>query len=418
MALPILPYAFTFGEREDRIRVTLSDNQKIWIGDNDHAIRLRLGQSGYPTDTNLTATLWAWHPVGARQWLCFDAQVEIPERDNVADGTIRWRLGDGTSVRWWNGTAWAVATTSAHWNTLEEIADHFTTFPITSRIVQPIVKIATTYAGSTPCVRCVKIAYRGDYIPERDCLNNGLLVAMRAGVTTTTDHQFKAKTGATTYDFMSSDYKLDAEIAVSGVEFVYNLTQDPSRTTNLFSSYTAGVLTLTVAPHALDVIEVRFIVTPLFAITTDEDYDDVQRVPSVALTDISCYREWSFPFAGEIVNRGPAHGPSYEFGLVRQRDYDATIEMKASSTLDLQALKNAVARWLSVTACFNVPSMDINLSFFAPAQGPGDEDMGLGGIHSSRCGIRIMGVPSYDDGRVAYPVRRLLLTGDLSETIE
>jgi len=73
--------------------------------------------------------------------------------------TTAYRTWDGTTLRYWTGSAWATATTDSHWSTKAQIEANLATHPVTARRIAFLCALATTDADVTPAFYGARVAY-------------------------------------------------------------------------------------------------------------------------------------------------------------------------------------------------------------------------------------------------------------------
>jgi hypothetical protein len=199
--------------------------------------------------------------------------------------TVAYRLNNGSSDYYWNGTSWVVAG-SSHWNTEDDVVANIDTFPATTQQIAVLVNLKTTDKYVTPTISQIDLGYEGqiDYIRS---VINSLVYSMDASLR----YSFRTMIeGNGTNSIILPAF--DPTYDIVSLEAVYNITDDPNMMTNIGLSYNTGTrtLTLTTNPSDAKVLLVRFRAKPQIAFSMpSQDYYINKSVPAVTINrmDIS-----------------------------------------------------------------------------------------------------------------------------------
>ncbi len=199
----------------------------------------------YPTSADLYVKSRLTSPQSVRSWTGFQAYIlHKTNFQNAAVTSAQFRLDDDTDEWYWTGAAWAVASAS-DWNTEQEIADNITTFDaVDKRQLAVVINLVSADGNETPEVVWVKVLYEAaiDSFVE-DMVYRSLIPLIRANVRPIARAGVSMPATGTTLNI--SDLELEAGYNVVGVDSVFDHTNDPDHLVDLFSSYAAGVITLT-----------------------------------------------------------------------------------------------------------------------------------------------------------------------------
>jgi hypothetical protein len=285
--LQLLPKIFEFGE-DERWHMTFSDLAKIRLSTEDQVVMLKRTDPGmfgsfnppvYPLDDDIYVKTWLTNPKSVTRWAGFDYWGEEP-----VGTSIRFRLSsDGTTQKFWNGTAWATAV-AGQWNTVQEIVDHIETFPVTAKAIQVVACLKTTDSSKTPVLRGIGVLYEAFIDPYYD-FNYDTVIPYLASLRPAKDWTLRMLEDSDTLDLVpDTDYSVEP-FNIQDVVSVFNETDDPDHTTNLKASFNVNTkrLVLTESLDAGVEVWLRFSYKPEVAIMTNLDYGVVEKVPAIVV---------------------------------------------------------------------------------------------------------------------------------------
>lgn len=223
-------------ENKNRSRITLSDSTKIRLNAATHQIELIsagpnlvTGNPRYPTDTNLTVTTWITNPLTVKRWIGFDYEPIVQEQPTGT--SIGFKLNNGTSDYYWNGTVWAVAG-AANWNTEAEIAAHISTFSATAKRLGVVANLRTTDPSVTPILQRINVLMECEIDYLKSIVEGALVDFLKANIQPTIDFAFDAPGGI----YLDLTF-FETPFTIAGIAEVYDHTVDAIHVTNLFSAY-------------------------------------------------------------------------------------------------------------------------------------------------------------------------------------
>ncbi len=348
---------FTWHE-QDRDDVTLGTSTRL--NPDTHRAQLEVDSvSGkYPTSADLYVKSRLTSPQSVRSWTGFQAYIlHKTNFQNAAVTSAQFRLDDDTDEWYWTGAAWAVASAS-DWNTEQEIADNITTFDaVDKRQLAVVINLVSADGNETPEVVWVKVLYEAaiDSFVE-DMVYRSLIPLIRANVRPIARAGVSMPATGTTLNI--SDLELEAGYNVVGVDSVFDHTNDPDHLVDLFSSYAAGVITLTGSIAIGVTLLVRFIYSPVVAVTTSQDYVDVERVPSITLADVG-YRGTAVRApSGEDHVANTAVGTTVVVPSPLQGDLGFTLMGHTDKAVDNQRLLEQVNAFFANTPFIRSTALD------------------------------------------------------------
>ena len=282
MSLRSLPTMFTFGVRD---ALVFSDENLIRM---DETLNNKEGAATLKAPVSQADDIYVASEVlqamSVQQWRGFEVDAEI---DADLGQSINFRLNDGADHYYWDGSAWAVTTTE--WNTSTVINANIGTFPITSKKLGVVANLKTT-STLGPTLRSVSIIMDADFDYYDDIIFRSLVPYFK---NIRFDLDFAYKMTATSATIDTANIRFDTPWQIQGVRHAYNLTEDPDRRVDLYSSYSAGVLTMTEAQDPPSQIAIVFSVEPYVKFASvSQDYIEVEKTPTIIIRDTGVNGTW------------------------------------------------------------------------------------------------------------------------------
>jgi hypothetical protein len=267
------------------VRLALERNQLELVSTGPFPSSL----GAYPATADLFARTRLTNPNTLKQWIGFQSyHVNKTDVNGVALTNVQFKLNDGITDLYWDGGAWSPAGLS-DWNTEADIADNIATFPVASQSIQVVINLVTTDTTVTPEVTQVKLLYLSDVEHLQDYVWESLVPDMEAKIRPIGEHHIESLGDATIDISATGDFPIETPYDITAIDAVYDLTADPKKLTDLFSSYDVSnkIVTLTSAPPATNTVLIRFLYKPVVAVNTDQDYIEVNKIPQIIFTDIT-----------------------------------------------------------------------------------------------------------------------------------
>ena len=316
---------------DPRTDIVFSDVSMIRLDEKDYHVRLRKQDDGYySTDDDIWMRTWVTNPKALRKILMIQVFGYTPEYTYS-----QVRLYDGTDHLFWDDTAvppaWVVAG-DGDWNDEGTFNAHIQDFAILpDRRFAIVVNIGTTDRMVTPYISEIRvlIEIKIDYL--EDIIFRSLIPLMKANILPLANYALPALvTAATEIDL--NDYALDTPFNIVGIDAVYNFTTDPELLVNLFSAYNPSTKVITIL-SAIDAGEVPFIVfryQPEIVYTTQQDYIEVSKLPSVVLQRLEVPLASSYNLAAQegVVDKGTCNG------VMVYEPWRATLEFRVHACVD------------------------------------------------------------------------------------
>lgn len=312
----------------------------VSLNPNTHKLQLKESEGGYSTSANLYAKTWVINPNSVKQWQGFDVYV-THGKDYLGDETtsLGFRLGDGTDEYYWNGASWEVNTSD--WNTEEEVATNISSFIVTDRKLQIIINLVTTRSDHTPVIEEIRVLYDSDIEFQDDIIFDSLIPFMKDNIRPIGRYLIKMASTSDTID-LTNDYPLKTAYNITGIDSVYNHTDDPGHATDLYQSYNVNtkIITLSSSVAQDKKVWIRFYYEPEIAVSTDREYIENDVVPAIHMTNIEEINDKRIP--GYTCVRDKAAGTAVKLKNPRQKDLEFFLAVVTASQLDQQRLVDEV----------------------------------------------------------------------------
>ena len=207
-------------------------------------------------------------------WRLVYAEADRPRDADTYEflGYIDYQIGNASQWWYYNGAAWVlVVNASTDWGTEINTLTYFATYPgKTSRTLRVRLRVRPDSTGDyAPQLTglCISWPIDASYQPEDDVVRS--LKDYCEAVSIPAVERATLTANSTTVT-LTSDYTP----LPSGSWKVYNLTADPTRLVNLFSSWASLVVTMTGVQTAGSDIEIRFEGTLNAYVSADEMSED------------------------------------------------------------------------------------------------------------------------------------------------
>jgi len=415
MRLKKLIKQFDFEERNRR-DITLGSDVRLnpsgWLqleADDDDV---------FPTTSNLYAKTWVANPDSVKQWIGFEAEVQH-SKDFLGDNltSIFFRLGNGTNEYWWNGGAWEINVVD--WNTEAEIATNISTFPATAKKIQVIINLKTSDATVTPLVTVVKILYYSDVEFFEDLVYRSLVPLLRSEIRPIGDYPIVMAAASSTID-LDNDYPLETPYNIVGIDSVFNHTDDASHFTDLYQSYNVGtkVITLSSSVALGKTLWIKFLWEPEVAVTTGQEYSELDKVPALHLTDINLINQQRLSRAADTV-ADKAAGTAVQIPGPKQADIEIALRAVTASARDQMRIADELKKFFANNLSVISVALDEEYDLWLTSEYDARTTVGQNELHSGILTFRIVKALFFSETeKDVYTVQRFRLTGDMDAVIE
>lgn len=274
-------------KESERKRLTFGPGTRL--NPQQHHLQLKQTGSGYPTTADLFVRTWSTTPRTMKRWIGFMATYTNSR--NVANSVVtdvRFRLNNGgVQDLYWNpgAAAWVTAAPN-NWNTEAEVAANIHLFPVSTQTLQVVINLRTTDPAYTPTVSAVRALYESDLEEMEDYVWRSLIPDMRSKILPIAEHSIEVATSGASIDL--GDFPIETPYDLREIDSVYDLDADPNKLNNLFISYNDAtkVISLSASIPAGNTALIRFLYRPVIAVTTNQDYTELEKVPEIVFERI------------------------------------------------------------------------------------------------------------------------------------
>jgi hypothetical protein len=208
--------------------------------------------------------------------LGFWAVVEEPGTD---EALFRLSADEGVTELYWDGAAWRAPADDTEWNAEDEVDEGIAKFPFETSI-SVVLRLVSGTGATTPKFHGFYIFYEVFYDCTEDLLRS-VFEKIDAEVRIPAFDRFELDNPDNVLEVTEQPWEIVDSIQV------YNLTDDPARQVNLFSSISGSTVTLT--SDQVGVLEVRYhgkIRRSQIHISTDGDFQ-LQALPAIVILPTS-----------------------------------------------------------------------------------------------------------------------------------
>lgn len=405
--------AFIF-EEKNRSKITLGSG--VRLNPDTNRLELELTSGGYSTSANLYAKTWIFNPTSVKKWTGFDLYDEPNKDYDGSDLTsVGFRLSDETNEYYWNGSTWEINTSD--WNTEIEVAGNIDQFPVTSKKLQVVINLVTTTETLTPKIEGIKVSYDSDIDFQDNLIYYSLIPKLKEEVRPISDYIVKLSSDSTTIDL--DDFPLDTPYDITGIDSVFNYTNDPNLLTDIYSSYNPSTKVITVSSTILTDEEafIKFYYRPLVAVSTDREYLETDDVPALRITNIETIKNKTSPHKMFIRNKSTGEGIVLK--NIRLKDIEITLICLTGLSKNQQRLLDEVRRFFENNNLLNCTGLDEEYDMILRSENNLQTTQLDLDIYSSVFRFRIENVVfTQKQEENLYIVTKLVLGGDLNQTIQ
>jgi len=406
---------------EDADRGSLVIGPKVRVNPLTNRAQLQENADGtYPTDANLYIKSHLATPQAVRRWAGFEAFVAHKKVYGALKTSAGFRLSNGTSEYWWNGTTWAVS--ASKWNTEAEVAAHISAFPTTARKLRVVVNLKSDDSTVTPELVEARVLYGALLDNElEDVVLRSLVPSLRASLRPVTQLTLTMPATASTIDL--TEYKLEGGYEVVDVDAVFNDTDDAAHNSDLYLSHTTnpdgtvGVVTLSSPITAGKVVFLRLKYRPVVAITTSRDYYEVEKLPILVIEEVAFVDATEVQDDDYVGNRSTAAARVLSGPL--QGDIRCSMVGMADKLVDAMRLHAEVLRYFGSNHLILSTGLDEWYSLWLEDKYEYRGEANSEDVHTWRISFRIQHFRQWTraaaDGNL---VKRFTTTGNMVFTVE
>jgi hypothetical protein len=402
MRLKKLVKRFDFSNDERR-NVTLGSGVRLAY--ERQQLELIAINNVYSTAPDLFAKTRLTSPNTCKGWIGFECEAKMKKNGAGAVVTsLGFRLSrDGTAQLWWNGSAWTAAD-PGEWNTEAEICAHIAAF--TGQSIQVIVNLKTSDGAYTPEVQTVKLLWNSDIEFQQEYIARSMIPAMREEILPISEYAVDLTATSTTLDLK----KIETPYNIVSIDAVYNLTDDPTKQTDLLASYNTTTKVVTFASvGASKRVLVRFVYAPNIVIIQSQDFKEISKIPAVCIESIFLEKSRQMDPGEHVLNRATGLGWKLKDGF--QEDISFTIRYVTDKVADLDALADQVKKFF-MDRLLRCRGQDENVRLYTIEEYSHQPSALQSELHSARLRARILDAVFYlKDAVPVQATQRFLVTG-------
>lgn len=345
--------------------VTPSAAALIGINDRANAITLKRvngpGRLVYTTGGGIYVKIAPFSVPRVVSWdllQVFTVEPEDPFQDPPEVTGVRARLWDGATEFWYTGGAWtAVSDTDTDWNTVEEVNNALGDWDL-DRDLGLVFELSTTDERFTPTLSRFRVLYSVDLVsPIDDWVYGALIGGMKESLRVRSD-VIVVSDGTTSIDLGAVVDAFESPYEVTDVDAVWNEDDDSNHRSDLLSGYDTGTrtITLTGAPANGARLLIRFEWVPTVALDTSQDYDELDRSPSILFDRVTLEDLGEAPTGDGIVNVWTSPPTAVKFPAARLANLDLSLLLSAPLSVDLHRLAQAATEFFQARRVVTSPT--------------------------------------------------------------
>lgn len=344
----------------------------------------------YSTDDDLYVRTWVSNPQAVKKWLGFDVVASHPTDCNGDPITsVAFKLSDGTSDYYWDGYAWAPAG-SSDWSTEAEVADNIETFPISSKKLQIVINLKTTDGDYTPELALIRVLYEVCIDFQSDLIYGSLIPALAEKVNPVAAHVFIVSNSSSVVNI--NQVKLETPYKIKGVHSVFNHSVDTTHDNDIFVTYdeSSQNLILSQSIAAGQAVWINFLYEPMIAVTTSQDFNEVERIPAILFSSIDLVDANERQIDDFVRNKG--QGTAWIVPAPIQGDLQITLQMLTDKAADNRRLATEVQRFFGKNPILRSTGLDEEYRLWLIDEYGDRTTTGQKEVHTSEATFRIVGV--------------------------
>jgi len=375
---------------EFRSQITLGPNTRL----NPKTERAELLADSVTGKFPLTADLFVktrlTNPTTVRQWLSFEAVITNKlDSTNVPATNIQFRLDDGTTEFFHNGSAW-VAAGASDWNTEAQVATNIATFPVTAKQIRVVINLVSLDDDFTPEVDRIKILWSSDIEFQEDIIYRSLVPLLKAQIRPIARNLHTMVSASAILNV--NQFDIDTPYNLVNIDSIFNDTTDPNKVTDILSSFdsVSGLIVLTGGVAAGDVLFIRFTYEPEVAVTTSQEFIETQKVPEIVLNDINLIEATEIGQDDGVVDKGA--GTAVKVFAPLQGNLEILIQGITDKAIDHQRLSDEMKRFFRNNPLLKSTGLDEPYRLWLIEEYDQRTTASLAELHTWQARIQIMNV--------------------------
>lgn len=404
--------------------IVLSDPTLIQMDVPSSTIRLVADVNGhYPVNNLTTAVTSRILNVGVfRSFSGFTAMIKHERVEGAIVTLARFRLTDGTTLFWWNGSTWAIPTLNTQWNTEEEIATNIGMWqtPLTTGgRFGAVVNLQTSDRTVTPQLYEVRFGVNlRIHSWMEDMLYRSLAQDLKAKLRPVTDLIYTMTATVNTIDIGALITSIGIPFSPIDVDAAYNRTDAPE--VDMRSGYNPStkILTLNAPVASGKQMLIALIYQPEVVVNlTHQDFSEVEKVPAIIINSIELQDASPLQQGDYVINKSNSVAlyvpPPY------QGDIAFKMDILTPGGVDLARLFDAVLEYAENNRVLQSKALGEGFRFWLKEEFTNNSRPSGNDIHTAQCSGEICDVVFYK--RAAQTTTRVdsvKLRGDFDQDID
>lgn len=417
--LDTLIHVFEFNE-DTRSQLAFSDPSLIRLDPNRHVVELKPDGNGqYPTGDDIYVISPLFQPTAVRQWRMLQSVITHVKDGLDALTSDGYRLHDGTNQYWWDGAAWSIST--SNWNTEADINAHIASFLTTQHKLRVVIKLKTSMPTATPSLSAVKLAWKSKTIHYLDDIVYRSLVPALQSIRFITNFVHKvAFPGGTTLNVGSVIDAGGIPFSITDADSIFDHTADPTHEANKLSSYNPSTKLATLSSSIpvgnMALIQLWVEPSQVAVEHTNQDFIEVEKVPALAITDMSAVDSAPLSQDDSVVNK--ATGDAVRIRAPYRFDIRFTMIALAPGASDLMRMIEAIVGYVEGEPLLHSPSLDRSYRLWLVDEFTSQTRPNKSDLHSASCQMVIKDVLAFTRPAIdEVAVMNLKLRGDSNVNI-
>jgi hypothetical protein len=318
---------------EEDNRKLFTIGEKIRLDPQENNVKIIYGENGYSTDEDLFIKTWVANPKSVYKWLGFEATAEHTKNyDKIFLTSLGFRLSDGEKEYFWNGSEWEE--NDEDWNTEDEVSNNINLFDASTQKIQIIINLKTIDPKYTPKLFEVCVLFESTIDFQDDLIFNSVVPFLE---TASVIGDFIVDLVDDTNEIDLNQNKLETPYNIVDIDSCFVFSDDPIKMNNIFLDYDSAskIIYLNQVVEKDKKIWIKFAYRPVVAVSTDQEYIEIEKIPSLNLNSISVIKDTKIPSKSFVTNKSEKKSVVI---FNHQKTFEIDVTILTSSEIDRQRI--------------------------------------------------------------------------------
>lgn len=322
-----------------------------------------------------------------------DVVTDVPEAlqpETLPDTPIGYQVLVDGDPYYWDGAAWAVAG-ATDTNDLDDLQDHVANTDLRDLVLAAggsfglRIHLSTDDADYSPQVTRLTVLVDVGTAQALDDLVHRTLVPVLEALEIEGTLQDVMPADDDALDLFAEPWRRGRLYRYSSIRAVYDLTDDPSRTTDLYAggfvastqavdgeTYTGGTVALSAVVPEGNTVEVQFRHRPVVSVHTHRDFYETGTVPEIQIREPQILEEVAdtpSEVVGQRTDPGAGVDDGYRVTGARTLLVALMLAPRADDPVDLDALGGALRAWADRTRLLTSVQFGTRVAFECTSAG-------------------------------------------------